>query len=72
MADCPAFAGLTLNNLLVTSAPGSIGNVVRRAASRNRRRSELRGTLPLQAVRTRGMASVDNPTLGDTLFRARR
>jgi D-alanyl-D-alanine carboxypeptidase/D-alanyl-D-alanine-endopeptidase (penicillin-binding protein 4) len=58
----PAFAGLTLNNLLVTGAPGSIGNVVRRRLPGSSR-LELRGTLPLRGRPYSQMASVDNPTL---------
>ncbi|HUK33920.1 MAG TPA: D-alanyl-D-alanine carboxypeptidase/D-alanyl-D-alanine-endopeptidase [Vicinamibacterales bacterium] len=58
----PDFAGLTLNNLIVTGPPDTIGNVTRRRLPGSSR-LELRGTLPLRGRPYSQTASVDNPTL---------
>ena len=58
----PEFAGITLNNLIVTGPPNSVGNVTRRRLPGSSR-LELRGTLPLRGRPYAQTASVDNPTL---------
>jgi D-alanyl-D-alanine carboxypeptidase/D-alanyl-D-alanine-endopeptidase (penicillin-binding protein 4) len=58
----PDFAGLTLNNLIVTGPQDSAGNVTRRRLPGSSR-LELRGTLPLHGRPYPQTASVDNPTL---------
>jgi len=58
----PDFAGLTLSNMIVTSAAGTTGNVTRRRLPGSSR-LELRGTLPLRGRPYSQTASVDNPTL---------
>jgi len=58
----PDFAGLTLSNLIVTSPPGSLGNVTRRRLPGSSK-LELRGSLPLRGRPYSQTASVDNPTL---------
>jgi D-alanyl-D-alanine carboxypeptidase/D-alanyl-D-alanine-endopeptidase (penicillin-binding protein 4) len=58
----PDFAGLTLNNAIVTGPPDSAGSVVRRRLPGSSR-LDLRGSLPLRGRPYSQTASVDNPTL---------
>jgi serine-type D-Ala-D-Ala carboxypeptidase/endopeptidase (penicillin-binding protein 4) len=58
----PPYAGLTLNNLIVTGPANSVGNVTRRRFPGSSK-LELRGTLPLRGRPYSQTASVDNPTL---------
>lgn len=58
----PDFAGLTVNNMIVTGPTGSAG-VVNRHRLPGSPRLELRGSLPLHGRPYSQTASVDNPTL---------
>jgi len=57
----PPFAGLTLNNMIVTGPPGSAGSVTRHRLPGSAR-LDLRGTLPLRGRPYSQTASIDNPT----------
>jgi D-alanyl-D-alanine carboxypeptidase/D-alanyl-D-alanine-endopeptidase (penicillin-binding protein 4) len=57
----PPFAGLTLNNMIVTGPSGSTGSVTRHRLPGSSR-LDLRGTLPLRGRPYSQTASIDNPT----------